>query len=252
MARIWLSEILQDIRGSVGEHVYSVWKAGVHYLRSKAAVILNPRSSDQQNMRTRLGFIAGYWGDSLTEAQRNAWNEYAENMTPIPLDGGGTKELIPHHGGVMSGFNAFVLNNALNYSAGNVPIGTALANPPNGVTPPAGPTDLECLYCKANGNSVIRLTWTDPVTPAEGFRIRVWIVSNDSGVHKQLVASVANGIQTYDIDLVNVALGIATHIDTLPGSYHIQIDAVDDYGQQSVPSNICQEEVTTDEPAACV
>ena len=51
MARVWLSEVLNDIRGSVKNHVYSVWR-GLNYIREKAVSIPNPNRRRSVGMTT--------------------------------------------------------------------------------------------------------------------------------------------------------------------------------------------------------
>lgn len=243
MARIWLSEILNDIRGSVKNHVYSVWK-GLNYIREKAVSISNPCSVDQANIRARTSASAKRWYANLTNGARVLWNEYAEAMTPKEGDGGGTKNLIPDNRGVMSGFNAYVMLNALAFSAGVSAIDEFTDDAPIGIDAPNAPTTLTCGW--ESGLCIIRLTWVDPIEVLEGSMIRIWAVSLDGGPHKQLVASVALAAETYDIDLLRIAQGAQTNVRNLPGHYHIQIDAVGPNGQKSPPSNICQMTVPAD------
>jgi len=257
MARIYFSEIVQAMSGSIQNHVYSAWK-GLAYIRNKAISIINPRSADQQDMRARTAAASQRWYSGLTDAQRALWNEYAQGLGsaskqtgPASDGGGGTKQLIPGNGGVMSGYNAYVMANGLAFSGGCLAMDVFEDDAPLGIDAPSAPTDLTCIYCKANGHSVIRLTWTDPVTYPPDSRLRIWATSLDGGVHKQLVANVALALETYDIEQVNIALGQLAYVEALPGHYHIQVDAISPEGLKSPPSNICQVEVTVAEPAAC-
>lgn len=245
MARIILSGLLNDIRNAVGSLVYSAWK-GVHYVRGKAATVSNPNSTDQANIRARMSASAKRWYDVLTVAQRDLWNEYAQGLGGAgegdQAQEGGTKVVIPTNRGIMSGFNAYVMAMCLNYTAGIYAMGTWSDDAPLGITPPNAPTNLACNACYADPYNVIQLTWVDPAEPpALGIgRIRIFAVSLDGGVHRQQIANVAKGAQIYTFQKAKSAQGAENWIHNLPGHYHVQIDAVGQYGQKSAPSNVCQ------------
>lgn len=64
-----------DIRGSIGGKVYSKNRYG-NYIRSRI-VPVNPSSSRQQAARNAFSNAAVYWSQTLTAAERTAWNDYA-------------------------------------------------------------------------------------------------------------------------------------------------------------------------------
>jgi len=244
MARIWLSEMLNDIRGSIKNHVYSVWK-GLNYIREKAVTIANPNSIVQANIRAKTTQTSKRWYDILTALQRSLWQEYAEALAPKAGDAGGTKNLIPDNGGVMSGYNAYVMLNLLAYSADVIDMVTFIDDAPIGITPPNAPTTLACVWHEPT--CCINLTWVDPLDALVGTKIRVWAVSLDGGAHKQMRAPVALAAESYPLCNLRGALGATFNVRDLPGHYHIQVDAVGPNGQKSPPSNICQVTV----PAGC-
>lgn len=244
MARIWLSEILNDIRGSVKNHVYSVWK-GLNYIREKAVSISNPCSINQTVTRAKTAASSQRWYTTLTQNQRNLWIEYAEALTPKEGDGGGTKNLIPDNRGVMSGFNAYVMLNSLAFNAAVTGMDTFIDDAPIGIDAPNAPTGLGCTWNEST--CCIDITWSDPIEALVGTMIRVWIVSLDAGVHKQRITYLALAEEGCAICTVRGALGASFDIWNMPGHYHIQIDAVGPNGQKSPPSNICQVAA----PAAC-
>ncbi len=257
MARISLSEILQNIAGSVGEHTYACWK-GVNYLRQKAVTISNPCSILQALTRVTLSGLAKAWHTLLTDAQRAAWNEYAsslksagEQVGPNGNGGAGCLQVIPDNGGVMSGFNAYVM---LNFNAHSInfyaPTGTAFLAP-LGIDAPNAPTGLTCGYCFDDPNSLIGLEWTDPIDAPEDSKIRIWLLSLDSGVHRQLVWFVDLAVEVFGIVSVRIAQGALVPVSSLPGHYLVQIDCVSPRGQKSPPSNVCQTTVTVAVPPAC-
>lgn len=235
MARIWLSEIANDIRGSIKNHTYSIWK-GLNYIRQKAASITNPCSADQANIRAKTTQTSKRWYDDLTQGQRDLWAEYAGALTPKEGDGGGTRQIIPDNRGVMSGFNAYIMLNLLAYSAGVTTLITFIDDAPVGITPPNAPTVLAAAWDVPT--CCITVTWTDPVDAIAGTIIRIWTVSLNGGAHKQLVGTVALAAETYALCAVKGALGASFNVRDLPGNYLVQIDAVGPNGQKSPPSRV--------------
>lgn len=252
-ARIVLGALINDIRNAIGSVVFSSWK-GVNYIRGKAVTVSNPNSGDQANMRARLAAAAKYWYDTLTAGQRAGWEEFAQQQGSSSdseqAQEGGTKVVIPDNRGVMSGFNAFCMVQCLGYSAGTHGMGDFLASAPLGIEPPNAPTDLLCV-CYGDGiapaNNYFRLDWTAPVpTPnLSSARIRIWGVSLDGGVHRQLIGSVDVSLETFQIDTVKAAQGQTFDIGTLPGHYHLQVDCISGYALKSPPSNVCQPQILT-------
>lgn len=242
MARIKLGIILQNIAGSIGEYTYACWK-GVNYIRSKAVSISNPSSGPQADIRARIGAGAKRWFGELTPPQRAIWEEYAQQQGsaegstgPNSNGGSGQKVVIPQNNGVMSGFNAYVMHNSLLFSAGLLASGVFIDDAPLNQDPPNAPTDLDEI---SSPPSCPVLTWVDPVGMFASDRIRLWTRSDDAGVHRQLVASVAKGVEQYIPWNLRVALGNIATIATLPGHYHWQADCVGGYGKSS-PSNVTQ------------
>ena len=244
MARIWLSEILNDIRGSVKNHVYSVWK-GLNYIREKAVSISNPCSVDQMNIRAKTSAASKRWYTTLTEGQRNLWIEFAEAMSPKEGDGGGTKQIIPDNRGVMSGFNAYVMINVWAFSGDITAMGTYIDDAPIGIDAPNAPTTFACVWDVPT--CCPTFTWVDPADALVGTRIRLWGVSLDGGAHKQLMTTFPLEDESGTACQIRAALGAIFNVRDLPGHYHFQLDAIGPNGQKSPPSNVCQVTV----PAAC-
>ncbi|MCW4048984.1 MAG: DUF6266 family protein [Candidatus Bathyarchaeota archaeon] len=246
MARIILGALINDIRNAIGALVFSSWK-GINYVRDKAITVANPNSDSQAAIRARLSDLSKRWYNTLTDAQRAVWEEYALQLGSAQdsnqAQEGGTKVVIPQNRGVMSGFNAYVMANALGFSAGIFPLGFHVDNAPLGVDPPNAPTNLacECRSISGNGN-VLSLTWNKPIEPPTlGIgRYRIWLLSLDAGVHRQIVLNLASANEATVVVLVNIAQGQQSDIRFLPGHYHIQIDFINPNGQKSPPSNVCQ------------
>lgn len=77
--------------GSVGGLTYSRNKGGM-YTRARA-VPTNPNTAFQQVLRNAMGQLTTRWGQTLTQAQRDAWAVFAENV-PI-VDSLGYSHTIP-------------------------------------------------------------------------------------------------------------------------------------------------------------
>lgn len=89
MALIKLTAIVDNISGKLNGTVFARNKGG-HYMRSKSNPV-NPRTSQQMEVRSAFGAIASAWR-SLSEAARNAWNETAADF-PYQNRLGDTKTL---------------------------------------------------------------------------------------------------------------------------------------------------------------
>ncbi len=74
-----------DLSGSIGSTTASRNKFG-QYFRSKV-IPVNPNTTRQQAVRTRFATLVARWNDTLTEAQRIAWNLWAQNTTIQGKDG---------------------------------------------------------------------------------------------------------------------------------------------------------------------
>lgn len=244
MARIWLSEIANDIRGSIANHTYSIWK-GLNYIREKAASISNPCSADQSNVRAKTTQSSRRWYDTLTQGQRDLWNEYAGALTPKEGDGGGTRQVIPDNRGVMSGFNVYVAINLWAYTGDITTLITFIDDAPVGIDAPNAPTTFACIWDVPT--CCPTFTWVDPLGALVGTRIRLWGVSLDGGAHRQLMTTITLGDETAAACQIRGALGNIFNVRDLPGHYLFQIDAIGPNGQKSPPSNVCALTV----PAGC-
>lgn len=101
---------MQDIRGTLGTSVYSIYKAGVHYIRTQAADPADPDTELQRLMRDAKAAALGAYA-VLSVANKALWEEYAQQFANRNQDlnvGGGTTNLIPHHRPPLSGQTAFV------------------------------------------------------------------------------------------------------------------------------------------------
>lgn len=239
MARIKLGPIVTDIRGRVKDMIFSIWKTGVHYIRSSAAIINNPESANQALIRDFMALAAKAWYDTLTDVQRANWNEFAAGLTPQEGDAGGILNLIPQNRGVMSGFNAYAMCRTMVRKCGIALPGT-FNDSPLGQTPPSAVTGLTATWNTPN----IDLTWVDPITVIEDSMIRIWIRSHENICHRQLwycFALLALGASPSHFRGAN---GAQIAFVDAPGHYLFQADCIQPNGLKSPPSLTVEEEVT--------
>jgi len=228
MARITLGSIVNSIKGSIGEMVYSTWK-GISYIRRKATTSQNAQSSDQEHIRIRLAECSKYWYDTLTQPQRDAWETYAASL---PVGSSSPGDIIKPALGPFSGYTAFLRNNILAYSAGISAIGVFIAAAPIGVTPPDAPVSVSGSWVAPN----LVVTWSPGTVP--GTRARIWIRSIDNKFHGQVRTHEAVAVGTKNVTSIAGRLGQYIALANAPGIYEIQMDSVDANGQCSPPSTL--------------
>lgn len=86
------SSLLAQASGSVGGSTYSRNKGGM-YIRNRA-VPTNPNTAEQQVVRNALTSLSQLWVQTLTQAQRDAWQVYAEQV-PITNSLGDARPIPP-------------------------------------------------------------------------------------------------------------------------------------------------------------
>lgn len=97
MALVQYGGGILDARGSVGGQVHSRNRFG-SYIRARTTPV-NPRSERQQFMRNLVAVAANRWHAALTQAQRDAWDVYADAIVVTNKLGASIK---------LTGFNHFV------------------------------------------------------------------------------------------------------------------------------------------------
>jgi len=75
------SQVITEASGSVGGQTFSHNRGGM-YIRARA-VPVNPGSVYQQAVRNYVAQLTSLWLNTLTAAQRNLWDQYAEAV-PLP------------------------------------------------------------------------------------------------------------------------------------------------------------------------
>lgn len=231
MARIILSEMLNDIRASVGAHTYSVWR-GIHYVRGKAASVANPNSTVQENVRNTVAVYSVRWTSVLTDAQRYGWNEYAQTLGSAAKSEAsqGFKNIMPLRRKVMSGYNAYISVNISLLRLGmsgvdDAPLGEDALAPATGLTvTPDGPPTTQWV-----------VTWTDPAGITANDYVVLWVKSSKYA-HPQLLAGAAGAVQTVTITNVRGANG--ANIGLPDDFYSFQLQTFGANGLVSAGSNI--------------
>ncbi len=143
MAKIKHSELIANMRGSLGNHVFCGWK-GTSYVRSKAQTRSNPRSEAQAQSRQRFSRFSQVWSSFLTDEQRALWDKFAVKQAGCELKRKERADIIAYKGYTTSGYNAFVQVNSLLSSVGLLTESAFRSTPPNCTENFPGPTVLEC------------------------------------------------------------------------------------------------------------
>jgi len=233
MAKIILSDLLNDIRGSIGAHVYSTWK-GTHYIREKASSIENPNSAAQVLVRNRLAFLSQRWTSGLSAASRAAWAALAQRWGSASKENTskGYKDLMPDLGRNMSGYNAYIAAGVANARIGkaaadNPPVGADIPKPPTGLTiTPDGPPITQ-----------LALAWTDDPDMGPNDIVGVWLEVVGLA-HKQYNAGLGIGVQL--LNLTQVRGDNGGNIGIPVGIYRVQLCTYNDYGLRSFGSEIVE------------
>lgn len=75
---LFTSPVFSQASGSIAGITYSHNRGGM-YTRARVTPT-DPSSARQQVMRTSMGVLAPFWGDTLSVAERAAWNLYGANV----------------------------------------------------------------------------------------------------------------------------------------------------------------------------
>ena len=136
-----------------------------YYLRARV-VPTNPSTPRQQAQRTRLGALAQHWSNTLTAAQRAAWNLYGANITKV--DALGNEYTAP-------GFNWYVGNNTIIDQCG----GTRVDAGPTILTLPVTDPSFACVVSAATQDISVTfgsLAWYNE----DGGYLAVWMTRPQS------------------------------------------------------------------------
>ena len=107
MALIKFGGGITEMRGSIAGNVYSRNRYGA-YARARTKPV-NPNTGYQQVVRAIVTYLTTYWSQTVTSAQRTAWNLYAANVVMLNKLGESVH---------LSGFNHFIRSNSARIQAG--------------------------------------------------------------------------------------------------------------------------------------
>jgi hypothetical protein len=236
MARIRLSSLVTDIRGRIGTQVFSIWK-GVNTVRNEPKNYAYAwRSPFNASKRKLVDDCAHYWEYVLTLDQRALWEDYAIYLGTLSgLYGEGGVERMPGlktYGGPMSGYNAFVLTNALRWSVGKTDI---MCDAPLGEIMPSQPV-FTAFELVINGTQFLKATYDDPGVFPRTTYVRAWC--RGQRFAHLLIAKYEEALTPWQPtwSTMHYAKGVV-HI-LLPDTYECQLDFIDDHGLFSPPSQI--------------
>lgn len=152
MALIKLGGMIAEVRGSIGGTVFARNRGGA-YARNRS-IPINPASPAQIGVRAELGNLSNRWSTVLTQAQRDAWDLYADNV-PLPNSLGELRNV--------TGLNMYVRANSLLALVG----GTQVDDGPTEFT--QGPTiqPTMTLDAAADTLTVTDLGGYDPATQGD-------------------------------------------------------------------------------------
>lgn len=109
MALIKFGGGVVQMSGSIAGDTFARNRYG-NYARARTKPT-NPNTARQQSVRAAIAFLVARWSETLTSAQRTAWNLYAASVNMKNRLG----ETI-----LLSGFNHYVRSNTINKMTGNV------------------------------------------------------------------------------------------------------------------------------------
>ncbi len=245
MARITPSALVDDIKGSVGGVTFSSWK-GLSYVKAKAKSVRNPATADQVQIRTAMTFFSRRYYDDLSDAQRAAWDQYAQEVAGAErsdqVQGGFGSRVVPKRQFQRSGYNWFIaINVRLVRELGAPAFAAPIDNAPLGQTPPTQPVWDSVTYDDTVGKFAIAYHSPVDFGHAEHVLVGVWVLPNFAYAREQVsYESGAENEAVGPLDLATLKIQRATLTVPLPdGLYSFQLDCVGkENGLVSPPSDI--------------
>lgn len=164
---------LAGASGSRGGSV-SARNRGGNYMRQRVTPV-NPRTANQIGARARLGALSAAWRDALDDAQRTAWQAYADSLSLTDPLGQAIR---------LTGLNAYVRGNSLRLQAGLARLDTAPTDTGSATFTPDVEgitcTEAQCTIPYAAGDSwasaaggALLVYISDPVSPARNYPVPV-------------------------------------------------------------------------------
>lgn len=245
MARITPSALVDDIKGSAGGVTFASWK-GITIVRSKARSVRNPATEAQANIRDSVGFFSKRYHDDLTDGQRAAWDQHAQEMAGAQradeVQGGFGSRVVPKRQFQKSGNNWYVGSNVrLVRMLGAGHYAAPIDDAPIGKTAPSQP-ELESVgYNALLGRFLVRGRTPRNYGDTTFVQIGFWIKPNWGTARMQ---HEARGLDPpgHRVDWFWEDILITRGVLSVPvpdGIYAFQLDAVgEDNGLLSPPSDV--------------
>ena len=170
--------------------VAQAWK-GLQVIRNYSGNIQQIPSNSKNTVKAKMGEFASRFRETLTDSQRNAWDQYAGTLGSAVdrerSDNVATaKNIIPRRKKLMSGINAYVGANVDAFLAG---MATPLDTPPIGEHIPPPPINVGVTY--ATGTATVSFTEPNLVGGPTAKYVRLWVTfQGGMKIHPQLVAHV--------------------------------------------------------------
>lgn len=232
MARVTPSSLIEDIKGSIGGVTFSSWK-GLSYVKAKAKSVRNPATGVQVQIREAMTFFSRRYFDDLTDGQRAAWDQYAQEIAGAArsqqVQGGFGSRVVPKRQFNRSGYNWYIAINVRMRREVGVAIYTApIDDAPLGQTPPGAPSFNGVTYDDTTGKFIWAGHAPQDFGHATTVRVSLWGLPNwgYARVQKAVVTLAENevigptDIDTWDIQRGQLALPLPD------GLYAFQMDAV--------------------------
>jgi hypothetical protein len=183
-----LGSLVADIRGKLGDNIYSLARGGIHTVRAMPASVTNPNSTSQQAIRNYFKVSSQRWYSVLTEKQRREWGEMAKilNEDHTRLHNG-VMSLVPPIWLKGSGLNAYVSFRSRALMAG---FATFSDDAPLGAEQPTPPEITFSEWRTAPPIDGVYAEWSLPsVYLNSNSKFGFWIRSRQRIYHRQLVAT---------------------------------------------------------------
>jgi hypothetical protein len=176
---------LNKLRGRIilGEpNIISNWK-GRLVVRAMAKRKAERPQLSYATQKQNVAMFSPMWRHTLTQAQRDEWEQYASQLNAINQDkadiSGGEENIIPQTGKIRSGFNAYIGSwMLLRWSY------DPTSPPPVLLAPISDPkvspiTDL-AIQWQGPPNNRVHLTWTNPTWTGTILYVivRIWVASS--------------------------------------------------------------------------
>jgi hypothetical protein len=245
MAKVTPSPLVERLSGSVGGVTFSNWK-GTSYVKSKARSVRNPATEDQVAIRDALTVFARRWFDVLTDAQRAAWDQYAQETASADrgdqVVGSLGVRVVPQRSFQRSGYNWFIgLNCRLVKQYGDTALSAPVDDAPLGVTPPSQVILRDCVYDNVTGKFTFGFRTPATFGGESHVMVSLWVLPNFAYARQQFSQEVDTpNAPSAPTDLTTLQIQNASLGLPLPdGVYRFQMDGVGkEHGLLCPPSEI--------------